>query len=1125
MAAAIVCKKCSFDLSLLPVSLRIEAIDEGIKNLSCPACGSSVVLRVDQHGVVVRGSKADTRYERWEDGAREQVSHQLSVGRRLRLVFTELGTRQVSSICYPKVPVFVDERGELVVPTLPVRTEELDCIDLERLDQLIASQELKLPSGGNYLYRLPLRGRDTLAEITIPTYTPEPGQPSKDNAFRGVNLRVWPNLDLDSWRYYLVGVAGSSDEGNQLVREQRLTVQVQGAEDAVWRPVDRVQRGGESRSLQLDQRPRWVAAELADTSVPTSRGGGRVLAGGLFYVPPARSPASDVQSSFGLDFGTSNTCVAVQGFMSKGQAQPELLPDIAETAWNHYLVRGGPESTEQAGPELWPSPRGFGTRRDLFASELLFALPKRDLSGRLADLASWRFGIDFGIPSAGAKPLYSEDEHILGDFKWSAMLRHHAAMFAPNVVDLQAHYLGAVLLLAYVRSAMGSSGRCSRVANVLYSYPMAFDADNSSNMKTLQDSTAKAQEWLAKATGLHWTLSQGADESTAAARNVGNPGANILVYLDMGGGSTDIGVLFEDQPNHWRTVYLTSVAYAGMALLEGFVGPVQNGVARQSCLAGNVSLDTLRRRVRESSDAGQVLSDPQLFRTHFEGSVKRRTNHFYGYIIEYIARLLAAGFLDQRFRSTLPDGRRAFASGQLKIVLFFLGNGWRFASNTAQQVERLLEQQIHGRLLDLLQGEKGAYADDVRQQLGASGVQIQLTAQPLSNHPSIPHPKAAVALGLLLDGGDQRRSEPRAGILGWNTHVNDKVLPWFLLYSLAGGGGPQPPDGATSTVISFGGLAQPPAAPPPAAHPPAVPAFAAASRELPPSSSAGPEHQWVATFAEVGPRKHQAEEQGASVDVQPSSGGFLLVIHRPSAAASAVEEKLVADFQQLGPLLASLNAQGVKHEVLPSPSGGFLVRMTRPAAGRSERVVVNSFGEALALVERAKAGGASADVKPEGSQFVVVITHAAATGPTTQHLERWDQVVKEQEKAAAQGFDLDVKPAAQGFDVTWKPRQAPVLSPPPVQAAPMPAPAPASAVVPSGRQWYERLQSESRVDWPVEEMTLPREFRQVGALDENLNMTRVKLRAQCRVENNWFAKGAFEVTLETLFRSKISETG
>src|SRR5262249_637516 len=149
-----------------------------------------------------------------------------------------------------------------------------------------------------------------------------------------------------------------------------------------------------------------------------------------------------------------NTCVAFSGQMvSDDHKQPHLVPRVDERDWNWYAVRGGPEARSHKGPDLWPSPTGFGACSDLFASELLFSRPKVHQTRFVSTIADWRYGIDFGLPSAGAEPTFVESDYALSDFKWSEL--QSGTSFMNGLAAIQAHYLTAVLMSAYVRAMLG----------------------------------------------------------------------------------------------------------------------------------------------------------------------------------------------------------------------------------------------------------------------------------------------------------------------------------------------------------------------------------------------------------------------------------------------------------------------------------------------------------------------------------------------------------------------------------------------------------------------------------------------------------------------------------------------
>lgn len=790
--ATLECTHCGFDLSILPASVRVEATDGPTKDLACPMCGNHVPVAMDSLGILVRGSGPATTFTRWKLSERDDTGPTIKTERkdgkpgRLIFRFDALKYTPPEDVLFSSVPAFLAEDGALVFPTLPIRPDCFDCIDEQEARRLAESPEgIGAAVGGVYQFTLPLRGltaaqKKELRRVARPVHTPEPGAPSKENAFGQINLRIWPRVAVSAWRYYLAGIAGTGEAGNKLVGENKVRVKVRTDATEDWLAVDNVQGNGSARARALDGRPTWLAVEMGDAD--------KLSSGGLFLVPSVRDSRAEIPPTrFGLDFGTSNTCVVVEGSMTS-TGKPELLPKVDEQKWNEYLLRGGPEFAAPTGPDLWPSARGFGKLEDLFASELVFPRPKRDMVAQLSGADGWRFGIDFGLPGAGVAPKFDEAAHTLGELKWVSMLQKQDPLYAPKVVKLQSHYISAVMMMAYLRAA-ASSTHASPGGRIIYSYPMSFPADELTN---LMESMDEATQRLERMTGLPWDRSRGVDESTAAGENAGTTDADVLVYVDMGGGSTDIGVKLSRGKGKADAVYLTSVIYGGTAMLRGYAA---DGNAKGvSCLQGKTTIDLLRRRIRESPNTKAVLSDPLLFR--HEPVVKRRTGHFYGYIIEYVARLLAAGFLDQRFK-TREDGEWKFRENA-KFSFFFLGNGWGFYSLTANEPQAALAAAIYSRMQELIKGEKTDYAKSARKGLS---IAEDPKCPPMDG---VPHPKAAVAVGVLKAESAARLGDakppPRSGILGWPTRAGEKEIPWFAYYTLGGDAGPTPPGGKAKSA-------------------------------------------------------------------------------------------------------------------------------------------------------------------------------------------------------------------------------------------------------------------------------------------------------------------------------------
>ncbi len=778
------CKSCGFELSDLPAVLAIEARDGVSKILTCPACAQSIELCVQDFGILVRGSGAATSFAKWKLSAKDEAGPNVRVGRRLTLRFEDLGSIEPRDVCYPRVPAFLTEDGKIIYPDVPIRHQYVDCFDDERArEHLKREPRLWDVVGSQYQVLLHLKGLKDPVRLTLQTLAPENGPPSKENAYRDLNLKIWPNINIKEWSYYLIGVAGSGPKGDVLIGERRVRALARGRQSDEWAPLDVIQRAGSSYVHSMKERPSLVAIEIAAPERAADPEGG-LLGGGLFLVPDAGATlAEGTQVEMGLDFGTSNTCIALKGYMTATDSgKPELLRRVSEVRWNLYLVRGGPENSTPAGPDLWPSPHGFGEHGDVIPSELIFPKPRRDMAQAMGAIADWQFGVDFGIPGSSVVPQFSEADYVLGDFKWRSMVQASAPVFFPKIDTIQAQYLTGALMVAFVRAAV-ASGQVARRANVIYSFPMAFSEDE---LPTLRGSLSRAVEQLDRLTGVEWNAKIGVDESAAAALNAGETSANLLVYLDMGGGSTDIGVKLL-RGNKAEEVYLTSVAYAGSALLAGYAGAVDPNTSKVtgSCLAGKASLDTLRRRVREAKLAKDVLGDPTLFNSAYARVVQTRTRHFYGYLIEYVARIIAAGFLDQRFRDNPSEPGPPRFPGQISISFFFLGNGWGFASLFGAKPTQDIARQIFDRVFELVEQESSPYGEEVKK--GLSAVEVSYEVGQLRD---VPHSKAAVALGLLSDGahraGHESKEFLRGSVLGITTKVDGRQVPWFVKCSNAG---------------------------------------------------------------------------------------------------------------------------------------------------------------------------------------------------------------------------------------------------------------------------------------------------------------------------------------------------
>ena len=707
---------CGFDFKVLPgkVSLTPDSLQtKDSLVLNCPLCACPVELSLSLFKIVVLGAGVQATFRKWKRSGERPSGNFVNHG-LLQLRFDRLSPIEPQELCFPAIPAFVSEDKSTRVPDLPVRPEFLECVDLVAWAKLHQSGKRAAIINGEYQAEVPLFGLEAPETVRIPLLIRRQTGGREERAFRDVNLRIWPNVNIPEWKYYLVGLAGSGPGADALLTGNwSANLRCVGGNGKWTDSLETRYRAGRALVGAVDGRPKWVSLAIGPASTNGAEQG-EAMAGGLFMVPTPTGPKSQGEFQIGLDFGTSNTCVVAQSeVLPGGHEQMHLVPPCEEEQWNLYLVRGGAEEREHNGPDLWPSCVGFGDNQDLFASELLFPRPRTDTEqlAQLESIAGWRYGLEFGIPGANITPRYVEADYSVGDFKWQELLQSANPSFGRKIEHLQAKYLAAVLLNSFARMCV--QYRVSpRNIEVLCSYPMSFEEGD---WQTLSAAILLATNALKEQTGLEWTLRLGDDESTAAAANAGNPGAAVHVYLDMGGGSTDIAVRFERKPNNLETVYLSSVRYAGMTLLGAYAGSSQ----QTSCLASGATVDMLRRRVREARHINEVLGDGTLLAKRQEKVRGNRTLQFYGYLVEFVARTVAAGFLDQRFMIVNSAGEHVFPS-ELRVAVFLLGNGWRFYGSLAEDFTTSISGDIQKRVETLVGEEKGPYAEAILQRLAGT---------------------------------------------------------------------------------------------------------------------------------------------------------------------------------------------------------------------------------------------------------------------------------------------------------------------------------------------------------------------------------------------------------------------
>ncbi len=841
------CKECGFNLESLPMQLPASRTQPhgpptGLA-LHCPMCGESVPEVLADRGYFWRASEEVYRY--WVEGhsPRDEKKDLFSVpigdAGRFELKFPKparpLGTLE---ICHIAVPCFADG-DTLQVPTLPVREEYLDCLDEEALrraregdrSQGWAFGQLKrVDNKMVYVSEIPYRNfsREHWRKNRPITLVNSGHQVGGVQAFPGVFVRHWPNVNNIRWRLHLVSF-GADPDAASLVRDHAWTVRAL------------IPRLGEGGRVELENEPMRVV------EVPTVKPGARLSTvscdgrpddrkrdnnrpawisvsvdgrgGGLFAV--ARATAEEPQAPalvFGLDFGTTNTVLAA----AAGDGKVETVkPESGGRSCTRWVFGRGAVDDPL---DLWPAALWAGPHRDLLPSELMAARTWGEVATQPAQIDAMKLGVDLGVPlrlwSQGNALPPGAAQRILGDFKWERAVRerHDGAGLATHLPQIQARFLEQAVLTATAWKLANGRAYPSQVA-VNYSYPPAFTRGD---LDVLKQAAALAGARVADCLGLDWSgqgakpveFTLGPDEAQAAILGA-QPNRMFTVFVDIGGGSLEVLVedtlAVEGQFGHagmQTEVVSNSVYFGGGVYLRSLVR------GERTCSYGDYT--TLAAQVRNFPNGRALLRAQSLFKPNRVDVARKRAAVYGQAVADYVARLLAGVCLEHGYqhgggagagRALNLSRNRLFlhhngrwqlgedhAGGRrVLFTLMLLGNGWNTVEVALREgmgmtLEDHFGTLVRQRLQQILRAE-GALAA----RIGDGGV----TLADLEFHVECPsivgtgegkvlHRKAAVASSLVTpkktssDTKDHRR-----GVVGLEVNVNGRVVPWHRAWGAA----------------------------------------------------------------------------------------------------------------------------------------------------------------------------------------------------------------------------------------------------------------------------------------------------------------------------------------------------
>ncbi|MCB9743518.1 MAG: hypothetical protein H6741_05785 [Alphaproteobacteria bacterium] len=723
--SALTCPQCRCAVSELPVTVQASRDFAEQLWLYCPACRADVEVggALEAVGVFVHEGELC----RWEASGRPEL---VSLG-RLSLRLPRVKVLNLRDICFPAVPRLLDREGGVRLPDLPVRPEYTDLVD-----------EIAAPAeevDGRYRVSVRFKGRARPDTLTLPFRS------AQGEALRGLRLATWPNVPVKEWSLHLVGAW--LDDPAQLGGARLEISAVAGGQDLIARDAAgaAVQAQRPYAVRQLKGRPAWVGLRLD--------AGGRMEAGGCFSVPAAtRSLGGNRERLLlGVDFGTSNTYVAWRRDDPTDTPRPVPMRDL-----DLVLVDGRDRPDGQAWPDTWPPVKGGSPGGSTFPSVLVTDRPAAS-----GDSESWRLGEDVGLMSFDeqARELaWPESEHLVTDLKWGPRT---SAGPLPDARARQLFLEG--LLMAALANLVAEESVHPNAAIVRWSYPAVFERQREQDR--LEDQRADFEavaKRLSQHSGLVVSAEQGADEARAASVGGTGQDADDLLCIDMGGGTVDI-LFHEWLPfgNRPAPVHaLTSFRFAG----HDYVNMLVEG----RFLNADISRERLLREVRVHKRLGQRFA-AWAFDPRRRQAALKRSVMFYRYLLEVMARLIAARMLDARGAGS---GDRPYT---VSVQLF--GNGWGFLDLVDPDHHYYIRTWLKDRVISLCEIE-GLVAPP--SSAFAQGRDLAIDCEPRKDT----HPKEVVANGLLKVVAAERQlakgAEAAQGILGISTYVQGTLYPWWL---------------------------------------------------------------------------------------------------------------------------------------------------------------------------------------------------------------------------------------------------------------------------------------------------------------------------------------------------------
>lgn len=487
-------------------------------------------------------------------------------------------------------------------------------------------------------------------------------------------------------------------------------------------------------------------------------------------------------ATLAVDFGTSNTCLAVKA--------PKA--EVLEFSVSPIQIWGPERTTEDPGfvPRKWGGKRGFFptillSRR---SDENLPSVDPNDL--KIEHL----FKVDIpslhkGLNSSFALGTFNKEWRTHSNLKWSSDVS----------TPWRSLFLELILFYAHAEVFFGKS---SMIGNYVFTYPLAFSADfgNTYHLRA-QEAIRKIRHYcygtdLAENVE---TIYSKVDESTAIARSTRSDGVqgSLEVFLDIGGGTADVAIRHQND-----FFLLDSVRVAGKSFFEFAKKNFDHDVPGATEFRKNLSRvirgtpDDLKLSSIESdlaNDLGAFYAievnelDEPTFREREENVLRQRLGNtsyqryrsriFFYHLIAYALLQSCATVINKKI--VLTNGLNLVLGGNCWGLLLFadLRRDSKVLKSEAVDILNILKS----RLLRSVTDKEAQYLE-----------KISIHNVELLNEQSLGKAKTSVALGALIAGssstsGSVAEAAPFSGITLNSLRINGSepvTIRWCDRWSL-----------------------------------------------------------------------------------------------------------------------------------------------------------------------------------------------------------------------------------------------------------------------------------------------------------------------------------------------------